>query len=81
MYYRIQKAYRPTIRNNDLSILVPNHKRTRKADQPQDGSSIAGSTKRPALAFISLSVPALAVSHKGIALVESTKGTSVGWIN
>ena len=33
MYYQIQKADRPAIRDTDHPFSVPNHKRTRKTDQ------------------------------------------------
>ena len=33
MYYQIQKADRPAIRDTDHPFRVPNHKRTRKTDQ------------------------------------------------
>ena len=34
MYYHVQKADRPTIRDTDHPFSVPNHRRTRKTDQP-----------------------------------------------
>ena len=35
MYRQIQKANRPAIRDTDHPFSVPNHKRTRKTDQPK----------------------------------------------
>ena len=36
MYYQIQKADRPLTRDTDHSFPVPNHKRTKKTDHPQE---------------------------------------------
>ena len=40
MYYQIQKVDRPVIRDMDHPFSVPNHKRTRKTDQPQKEKKI-----------------------------------------
>ena len=37
MYYQIQKADRPAIRDTDHPFSVPNHERTRKTDQWRPG--------------------------------------------
>ena len=39
MYYQIQKADRPAIRDTDHPFSVSNHKRTRKTDQQKNNNS------------------------------------------
>ena len=73
MYYYIQKANRPAIRDRDHPFSVPNHKRTRRTDQPQQQKKITllqlyKHQLRDQLWLESLMGPAVAGSTKGPAL-------------
>ena len=70
MYYQIQKADRPAIRDTDHPFSVPNHKRTRKTDQQKKFTflQLYMHQLRNQLRLHSLMGPAVAGSTKGPAL-------------
>ena len=74
MYYQIQKADRPAIRDTDHPFSVPNHKRTRKTDQQK---KIHIFTVRPIYASIKGQAAAGFTNGTScsLALVRSNKGT------
>ena len=79
MYYQIQKADRPAIRDTDHPFSVPNHKRTRKTDQPQLQKKIATFT----VYMHQLRDQRLLDPLRGPdpELAESTKVANAGWIH
>ena len=92
IYYQIQKADRPAIRGTDHPFPVPNHKRTRKTDQPQQQNKIHtftviyASIKGPAATGFTngldlIKVSDLVQSNKGPALAGSTKRAGADWIH
>ena len=74
MYYQIQKADRPAIRDTDHTFSVPNHKRTRKTDQQKKSFTLSQlymhqlTWLRDQLRMDSLMGPAVTRSTKGPAL-------------
>ena len=85
MYYQIQKADQPAIRDTDHPFSVPNHKKTQKTDQPQQQKKFTllqlfMHGLRDQLRLDLIKGPDLVESNKGLALAGSTKRTGADWI-